>query len=218
MPISMQACKRKLQPVAFVVSILLTMQLFSSCQDFGVETSGSGPLLPLATGNAWKYLVYSSLPEPIDTLTVRIERQSVVEHAGILYGFWTWRAQLGDYPSDFGFLYRNDWKGLELMAVTAPNDTLLTFAPYLKCPVGVRESWEVPVVEFDSYAQRLVVTRRRKVECVDVKARIGTSAGEFSCIVYHWRERPEPDVLEEWDYYLEEGTLSILLRPLSAAP
>jgi hypothetical protein len=171
------------------------------CEDLGKEVSASGPLVPLTPGNSWQYLVHASGSSRTDTATVSIEAESAFVQGSVTYPFAVWHTSLSGSPSPFIFFFHNDAHGLQQVGLSAPGDTLLTLTLALKCPVAEGESWEVPVIEYDDYARKLYVARTRRVDCAGINVPLETPAGRFSCILYHWRERPADDIAGDWDYY-----------------
>ncbi len=105
-------------------------------------------------------------------------------------------------PSDVKWLYWNGPGGLYFLGGLSRYDTLVAKIMYLRYPVAPGDSWIAPHLVFDLYQNEFLIADSIRYDCVAANQPLEVPYGSFHCYVYHYRVKPEPDVLEEWDYYL----------------
>lgn len=146
----------------------------------------------------------SVIPGLIDSNRTTIIGQTIVYHNGQQYDvsiaafFYPSNAA---QPLDSKWLYWNGNYGLYILGGLASEDTLIDKLLYLKYPVARGDTWIAPHLTYDVLMKRFFVDDTLNYSCVSTNERLGTPAGTFECYVYHYRIRPEEDVLEYWDYY-----------------
>ena len=91
------------------------------------------------------------------------------------------------------------------MGGISSNDTLIYKSMLYKYPISTGDSWQVHRLLYDTYLQEFVIEDTLTTfTCVATDEKFATSAGAFTCYVYHHRitiyEEPgEP--IEDWDFY-----------------
>jgi len=190
--------------------LILLILLICSCEN-PVEVVDKPVLYPISIGNSWKYIsyTYSSrgeiLPGLTDSLVMTIDEEILVNIEGKNYrgGVQTRRFGENTYAKA-RWIYGNLNNGLYYLGGISEKDTIFQKFLYLKYPVSQGEIWEVPYMYYHLINQRFEFkpSSTLRYTCKATNERINTEIGEFRCLVYHFRQKPEEDVAENWDYYL----------------
>lgn len=191
-----------------ILAIVSVYSVFVGCNLTDIGRHEAGTLVPLSTGNYWSFVQYSYIDGRIiegltDSFRINISGQISVFVSGRSYTASLWNSFdiTSHKPASYKWLYWNGDDGLYQLGGVTNSDTTLTKILYLKYPVRIGEVWHVPWLVYYPESDKFVVEDTLSYECLAIDDSVQTPAGTFKCIVYHYRIRPQPDVLESWDYY-----------------
>lgn len=197
-------CKRILNVISF---ILISISIVTC--EYPTESLENSVLQPVTVGNYWYYKIYQYssgeiLPGLTDSLLETIDEEITVDIEGKTYkgGVQSRRFGKNSYE-EARWIYANLNDGLYYLGGVAEKDTILFKSLYLKYPVKQGQTWQLPYVYYHRGKEQFVFTdSTTEYTCLSTKKTFSTEAGEFNCIVYHFREKPAEDVLAYWEYYL----------------
>jgi len=196
--------------LTFTKTLLLILIFLSivSCEN-PVDSLDNSVLYPISVGNYWKYTIYTYMsgeiiPGLTDSLLMTIDEEISVNIEGKTYKGGVQTRKFGEnYYEEARWIYANLNDGLYYLGGIAEKDTIFFKSLFLKYPVSYGETWELPYVYYDAQNQRFEFSdTTTKYTCIYTDEAFNTEAGEFKCIVYHFREKQAEDVLGYWEYNL----------------
>ena len=185
--------------------------IFTSCTKNPVtdDTAKNTVLIPLSLGNSWSYISYSYMADSIISGLTDSTRTTIIGQTSVNHNSQQYDVSIAAFfypsnntqPVDSKWLYWNGNDGLYIFGGIASEDTLIDKLLYLKYPVARGDTWKAPHLTYDILIKRFFVDDSLSYCCVSTNEQLDTPVGTFECYVYHYRIRPEEDVLEYWDYY-----------------
>ncbi len=165
-------------------------------------------IYPLQTGNYWVYYLYQQNANaeslsPYDSVIVSIKDTMWIAYEGLPVSLAVESELDLKNNVEYGikWLYSNGSDGLYQFGGLYGQETTIKKILLLKYPTQQGDSWNVPHLVFDLASKRFLISDSITYDCLSTWEKLTTPAGEFWCTVYHHRIKPDPSVLEVWDYY-----------------
>ena len=187
-----------------------------------VEPDLESVLIPLSVGNSWSYeqLFYMS-GEVVEGLTdsgkVKIVGDTTIDYEGQCYRVAIWNDfHPLDEPKDHRWFFGNGTDGMYLLGGVSSTDTIVVKILYRKYPAQEGDTWRVPRLSYYLLPKEFFFDDSITYTCVSTDEEFETPLGTFVCYVYHYRIKPEEDVLAYWEYYdyfaPDIGNVGVIIR------
>jgi hypothetical protein len=159
-------------------------------------------IMPLAVGNQWIYLSTSYAVTVPETTIYEITQQIPIQVKGNTLQAWALRTYFKDVgPNGVLWLRLNGVDGLHDLGGVSPTRSMLTDNLELKYPAHRGDTWQVQNITYSPYDSLFHIKDTLTYSLDTTGVLVQTRAGLFSCFVYKYSEKPDPDILEPWDYY-----------------
>ncbi len=195
---------------------LLFLLLFTACKKTPVqpevqekppvldlpEVLNTDVLIPLTTGNWWKY-VTTSRPGNKDSSEWRVHANILLTYEGqsFIAAISGWYYEKEDISNDIRWICMNDSAGLNIVGGISSYDMVVTKYMERKYPVNMGDAWEFQELQYDAYQRKFGFYDTLRVSCLATAQPFETPAGVFQCYVYYFK-KPLEHALAKREYFI----------------
>lgn len=186
--------KNKKFPILILYSLIFAF-IFISCKKNPSSSSDKNEnvICPLKVGNYWTY-IDSSWSTVSGEFSRNGERKTeitgttdiTINNIDIkVYYLNHYNMEL-NIPLDNKYYVKNDAEGLWNFGGESSYDLFITKSMSFKYPVEIGDSWQHKFVSYSTEDSTFSIAETEDINCYAKNEVIGTPAGYFECIVYHY--------------------------------